>query len=319
MIRRLAGMAAVTLSLFMTTGQAQEMPRELNFGIISTESSQNLKKDWEPFLADMEKRVGTKINAFFASDYAGIIEAMRFNKVQVAWFGNKAAMEAVDRANGEIFVQVVSTDGTLGYYSFIGARKDSPYQSLDDILKHSKAVTFGIGDPNSTSGFLVPNYYAFAQNGVDPRTAFKSVRSANHETNILALANRQVDASVFSSDTWERIEKNRPEVAGQLKLIWKSPMIPSDPMVWRRDLNPEMKKRLKDFFLAYAKSDSREREIARKITFAGFVDSSNAQLKPIRQLELFKEKTKIAGDAAMAAPERQQKLAEIDRKLAELK
>ena len=48
----------------------------------------------------MEKKTGLKIQSFYAPDYAGVIEAMRFNKIQVAWYGNKAAMEAVDRANG---------------------------------------------------------------------------------------------------------------------------------------------------------------------------------------------------------------------------
>ena len=38
------------------------------------------------------------VKAFFATDYAGVIEALRFNKAQVAWMGNKSAMEAVDRA-----------------------------------------------------------------------------------------------------------------------------------------------------------------------------------------------------------------------------
>ena len=68
--------------------QAQST-NEINFGIISTESSANLKENWQPMIDDMQKRTGLKVNTFFASDYAGIIEAMRFNKVQVAWHGNK--------------------------------------------------------------------------------------------------------------------------------------------------------------------------------------------------------------------------------------
>ena len=65
----------------------------LNFGIISTESSQNLKQLWDPFLADMEKATGFKVKAFFASDYAGIIEGMRFKKVDLCWIGNKGAIQ----------------------------------------------------------------------------------------------------------------------------------------------------------------------------------------------------------------------------------
>ncbi|MGR6765684.1 PhnD/SsuA/transferrin family substrate-binding protein, partial [Aeromonas veronii] len=78
----------------------------------------------------MAKQTGLKINAFFASDYAGLIEAMRFNKMQVAWLGNKSAMEAVDRANGEVFAQMVNADGTQGYYSHLIVHKDSPLASL---------------------------------------------------------------------------------------------------------------------------------------------------------------------------------------------
>eukprot|EP01036_Dinobryon_divergens_P048125 gene48125-64576_t len=107
MITKLILGLAVAALAALAPAQAQDT-KELNFGIISTESSQTLKSDWQPILEDMAKKTGMKINAFFATDYAGIIEGMRFNKVQVAWFGNKSAMESVDRANGEVFAQMVN-------------------------------------------------------------------------------------------------------------------------------------------------------------------------------------------------------------------
>src|SRR5262245_45224735 len=112
--------ASVALTLAVVPAQAEE----INFGIISTESSSNLKKIWDPFLADMEKGTGLKINAVFASDYAGVIEGMRFKKVQIAWFGNKSAMEAVDRADGEVFAQTVAKNGSEGYFAHILVHKD---------------------------------------------------------------------------------------------------------------------------------------------------------------------------------------------------
>src|SRR5690606_27712761 len=81
---------AVTGMTLFGAAHAAEL-KELNFGIISTESSQNLKAQWDPFLADMGKQTGMKINAYFAPDYAGIIQGMRFDKVDVAWYGNKSA------------------------------------------------------------------------------------------------------------------------------------------------------------------------------------------------------------------------------------
>lgn len=316
-MKRVRGLTLVWCLLVALSAQAQK-PNEINFGIISTESSQALKESWQPFLTDMEKAIGMKANAFFASDYGGIIEGMRFNKVQIAWHGNKSAMEAVDRANSEVFVRVVYKDGTMGYHSYMVAHKDSPLNSVEDLLKNARNLSFGIGEPNSTSGFLVPSYYVFALNKVDPKTAFKSIRSANHETNILAVANKQVDASVFASDAWDRVSARRPEIAAKLKRIWTSPLIPSDPMLWRKDLDPEVKRKVKAFFLAYGKSDARQKEVLAKLNYSAFVESNNDQLKPIRQLEFFRERTRIAGDERMSAAEKQTKLAELDRKLAEL-
>jgi phosphonate transport system substrate-binding protein len=94
-------------------------PAEISFGIIATDSASAQRDRWEPFFRDMEKKTGLKVNSFYAPDYAGVIEAMRFNKIQVAWYGNKAAMEAVDRANGEILAQVMYADGTYGYHGLV--------------------------------------------------------------------------------------------------------------------------------------------------------------------------------------------------------
>ncbi|MEO8118359.1 MAG: phosphonate ABC transporter substrate-binding protein [Rhodoferax sp.] len=241
----------------------------MNFSILSTESSQNLKQDWQPVINDMSRKLGIKVTAFFAPDYAGVIEGMRFNKVQFAWLGNKSAIEAVERANSEIFAQTINADGSLGYYSFVSVHKDSPYNTLDDIFRNAKNMSFGMGDPNSTSGFLVPSYYVFALNNVNPKTAFKAVRGANHETNIMAIANKQVDTAVHSSDVLERIQTRQPGVASQLRQMWKSPLIASDPLVWRKDLPPDVKEKIKleaDANLQAEEKKTRLDDISRKLS-----------------------------------------------------
>lgn len=107
---------------------------------------------------------------------------------------------------------------------------------------------------------------------------------------------------------------------GQLRIIWRSPLIPSDPFVWRKDLDPAVKTKLKSFVLNYAKNDPAEKAILNKIyNYDGFRDSNNDQLIPIRQLELFRERAKVQNDEKLSAEERSKQLAAIDRKLAELK
>lgn len=306
--------ASVAVTLAVTPARAAE---EINFGIISTEATSNLKKIWDPFLADMGKGTGLKINAFFASDYAGVIEGMRFKKVQVAWFGNKSAMEAVDRADGEVFAQTVAASGQDGYYSHVIVHKDSAFKSLDDVLKCDKAIDFGIGDPNSTSGFLVPTTFIFSARSIDPKQCFKTVRNANHEANALAVANRLVHAATNNSENLERIAKTAPDKAKEIRVIWTSPLIPSDPLVWRKDLDAGLKKTIGDWLFAYGRTDA-EKKVLADLQWAPFKKSDNNQLLPIRQMELNKEIMKLKGDEKLAATEKTAKLAELEKQFADI-
>lgn len=286
----------------------------LNFGIISTESSQNQADQWQPFLDDMSRELGREIKPFFATDYAAVIQAMRFDKVDLAWYGNKSAMEAVDRAGGEIFAQTVAADGSPGYWSLLITHRDSDVESVEDMLSRADELIFGNGDPNSTSGYLVPSYYVFAKNGVDAASAFKRTMNSSHETNALSVANQQVDVATFNTEGMERLEITNPEKAEQLKVIWKSPLIPSDPLVWRTNLPEELKAELREFFYAYGETEA-QREILEPLQWARFDESSNDQLLPIRQLELFKERAQVANDDSLSTEKREAQLAELDAQL----
>jgi phosphonate transport system substrate-binding protein len=310
----------LTLAMALGLGMTAALAEDITFGIISTESTQNLKADWEPLLADMSKQTGLTVKAFFAPDYAGIIEGMRFKKVQLAWFGNKSAIEAVDRSGGEVFAQMVNADGTEGYYSHLIVHKDSPIKSLDDVLKNGKSYSFGNGDPNSTSGFVVPGFYVFAQNKIDAKSHFKVMRTANHETNALAVANKQVDVATNNSESLTKVEINQPEKRKEIRVIWTSPLIPSDPLVMHKELPEATKTKIKNFFYNYAKTDAKEKAVVMKISkLAGFKASTNAQLIPIRELDLFGKRNKLEADAGISAADKQAKIAEIDQQLAALK
>ena len=307
-------LTASMLALASITAGAQE----INFGIIATDSASVERDRWEPLFRDMEKKTGLTIKAFYAPDYAGVVEAMRFNKVQVAWYGNKAAIDAVDRSGGEVFAQVKKADGSLGYSSLLITQKDSPYNNLNDVLKNSKSINFGIGDPGSTSGFLVPSYYVFAMNKVDSRTAFKTIRNASHGANIQAVLAKQLDVATNNTEEMEKLEASKPEVLKELKIIWKSPLIPNDPLVWRKDLDAGVKAKLKGFLLAYGQTDADKAVLKNIYNYSGFKESTNEQLIPIRQLELFKDRRKVEIDEQYSAEEKAQRIADIDKKLAAL-
>jgi phosphonate transport system substrate-binding protein len=321
MIKRLIAAAAIVAA---SAGAARaDMPEQLNFGIISTESSSALQQSFQPFLDDMSKALGVTVKPFFASDYAGVIEGMRFGKVDVSWFGNKSAIEAVDRAGGEVFAQTIKEDGSRGYYSLLITQKDSPLNSLDDVLKCDKSLSFGNGDPNSTSGFAIPGYYVWALNNKTPEDCFERVVSSNHEGNALAVANGKVDVATNNTESlYERLKKNNPEAAAKIKEIWRSPLIPSDPIVWRKDLPKDVKEKVYFFFMQYGRFGDMEKVKHEREVLAGvsdgwgpFLASSNAQLLDVRQIEAFKAKLKAerSGDkeAIAKANEELKHLAEM--------
>ena len=98
-VAALAFTSMFSISTLLSPAYAEEQEKALNFGIISTESQQNLKPQWEPFLKDMETKLGIKVNAFFAPDYAGIIQGMRFNDGAVHPY-HRRALQAAFRSRG---------------------------------------------------------------------------------------------------------------------------------------------------------------------------------------------------------------------------
>lgn len=317
----LAGLI-LALGAMATPAQALEN-NTFVFGIISTEASDNLKQSWGPFIEEMGKGLGMEVKAFYAPDYAGVIEAMRFKKVDAAWFGNKSAMVAVDRSGGEIFCQTVDVEGNPGYWSLLIVHKDSPHQSIDDLVAAGKDLTFANGDPNSTSGFLVPSYYVWGLRGVDPKRTFARVTNASHEANALAVAKGNADFATNNTESMRRLQETDPESHAQLRVIWKSPLIPNDPFVYHKELPQEIKDTMRGWILSFGRigpDASRQREILAQTSsgFAPFRNSNNHQLIPIRQLALFKDKLKIENDSNMSAADKQSKLAEIETQLEEL-
>ncbi|MEX3936779.1 phosphonate ABC transporter substrate-binding protein [Paraburkholderia phymatum] len=310
----LVGVAAV--SAFASFAAQAE---DLNLGIISTDSSAVLKQRWQPLVDDMSKQTGLNVKAFFATDYAGIIEGMRFNKVQVAYLGNASAMEAVDRSNGEVFAKTTYANGDAGYYSLLITNVNSRFKTLDDVFKNTKDVTLGFGDPNSTSGTLIPGYYLFAKNNVNVRTGFKTVMPASHEANLLAVVNNKVDIATNNTEMLDTLKKKNPEKFAQVRVLWKSPLIPSDPLVYRKDLPDATKEKVRKFFYGYGKTDAHEKEVLANIFgYSGFAPSTDAQLAPVRQVALFQQKQKIEADTSLSDADRKTQTAAIDARLSAL-
>lgn len=301
------GLSALALA---SCGKAPQTPADkdtVTFSILSTESAQNMESYWKPILADMEKQTGLKVKPFFSSNYSSLIVAMGARQTDLGWFSNQSGLEAVRRSNGEVFARTFDPSGTDGYRSVIIVPGDSKIQSVQDLLKCDKSLNFGIGDKKSTSGTLAPMTYVFIPANKKPEECFKTVISANHQANLFAVANGKLDAATNNS-TAIGLSKARGEgVTEKVRIIWQSPTLPEDPIVWRKDLDPAIKEKLRQFFLTYAQGDTPEAEQQRgylkKLSIGGFKPADDSHLLVVREMEATEQLglAREAGDPAKIA------------------
>jgi phosphonate transport system substrate-binding protein len=327
MIRRSLLVAAAVLALAACSKpDAASEKTALNFSILSAESQQSAQADWQPFLDDMAKALGMPVKAYYGSNYTGLIEAMRFRQTDLGWFTNQSGLEAVRRAGGEVFARSVNPTGVDGYEAVIIVPKGSGL-TLEALLKCDRSLDFGIGDAKSTSGTLAPMTYLFAPRGIDPETCFKTVRSANHEANLFAVSSGTVDAATNNTASMDRMAMLDTPIAKRtlaaVEIIWRSPRIPEDPMIWRKDLDPALKKKIADFMFSYGVGDTpeaaRQRAILERIQTLPFKAADDSHLLPVREMEatgaLLQAKGK--GDAAAVA-KAEAALAEVRKERAAL-
>ena len=329
MIARLLTLLAF-LGLAASASAQQAEDATIVFGVVATEQSENVLALWEPFVEDMARDTGFEVVLRSAGDYTGVVEAMRADQVQLAWLTNRSGLEAARRANAEVFAKFIYPDGQLGYRSIIIVPADSPIQTLDDLLVCDRSVNFGFGDPLSTSGTLVPNAYIFSPRGIDPQTCFNQVTRASHEANLLTVANEQLDAATNNTTNIERLRRTRPDVLEDVRIIWRSPLIQTDPIMWRSDLPADVRGRIQEFFLTYgwrgdAEQRTREQGILRELEMGGFLPATNDHFLPIRRLELIdrrahyrSEIATVEADASLNDVLREEQLTELRDQLAEV-
>lgn len=263
--------------------------------------TQQEKENWDNFIQDMEQKLGIPVSIFSVQSYEGVINAINNGEAQIAWFGGKSYVEAANKNKIEAFAQTVNDDGSRGYYSYLIANKDNPIsqvntpgikqtdKSIVDAIKQDSQLTFAFNDQNSTSGFLVPNLCVFAKNGIESKTAFSNPPSflGNHEATALAVTNENVDIATNNSEALVRLKASNPKAYEQIKVIWQSRIIPSDPIAYRKDLPENLKTNIRDFFYSY-----QNKQVLKILGWSKFEKASDSTWNIIRELDNIAEQVK---------------------------
>ncbi|MDF3351499.1 MULTISPECIES: phosphonate ABC transporter substrate-binding protein [Sulfitobacter] len=248
---------AAALATTALTGTAMAQSAEIDefrIGILGGENAQDRMNSYECLRGYTEERLGVPAKLFAPADYNGVIQGLLGGTLDMAWLGASAyaAVHLQDPEAVEPVLVKINLDGSYGYHSIGFARKDAGIESLEDM----QGKVFGFGDPNSTSGYLIPSIEIPQTTGATMESGdyFGEVKfTGGHEQTIVAVNNGDVDGGVTWADgqgNWEDGYNSgalRKAVdAGLVDMndlveIWRSKPIPEGPVVLRKALPEEVK------------------------------------------------------------------------------
>ncbi|MFC5473552.1 phosphate/phosphite/phosphonate ABC transporter substrate-binding protein [Paraherbaspirillum soli] len=307
-MKNLLKIALVLGSLATSFAFAEDASKKITVGLIATTTPEDTQKRWQPMLDELAKSTKMEVRTVVSSNYSDIVAGLKSNTIQVAWLSSKSALEAVEDGQSTVFAQMVKKDGSRGYNSVLITPQASPIKSFEDLVANKGKYSFADGEKSSTSGYLVPAYYAFSKNKVEPEKLFSKISVGNHKKNLLAVINGEVDVATNNTEELDRIKTEAPAQFKKVRVIWTSPLIANDPILYRKDLPPDVQKKVKDFFTTYGKQKGgvNQAEVLQKILdLSGFQNSSDAQLKPIADLTMFGLLRSNMYDASLSTAQKQ--------------
>jgi phosphonate transport system substrate-binding protein len=243
---------------------------------------------WRPLLADMQAQTGLKVESLFEPTVQAAVDALESGRAQAGLFTDAAGLEAVRRGDGEVFAGAVSAAAPQGRAAVLVVRAKSPL-TLDLVLRCGRRLSYGSGDARSVAGTLAPSAYLFAPHGLAPAACFRAVQAGDLEGNLTAVASGGLDAAASDTASLKALAAVRPQVARELRVIWTSPTLPAEPALWRKDLDPSVKEKLRAFLMGYGQAPGaegeRQRQILAGVGLDRFRPAGEELLLPLREMD----------------------------------
>ncbi len=246
------------------------VPKTLVIGMVETEKIQALKDAREAIRKYLEEKLQMPVQIFYSTDYTGVIEALRANKIHIAEMPPFAYVIATRKMKLAPIVTLGSNGKPVTYESVIIVNGHGKLQSMADVRAQSKNLTFCFVDPASTSGHLVPRAYLNSI-GLNPDTAFKqTIFAGGHSASVLSVKSNKIDVGCTTDLIFGLMLKAKILNEGDVRVIWRSAPIVSDPIVARSDLNPAFVKKVQNAYIDFNKEHP---EILKKFTQIFFHDT----------------------------------------------
>lgn len=273
-------LALLMIPLGTGAGQAAALgsaDRPLHMMFVPSGEAQVILQGGEDIARLLKKFTGLHFKTSIATSYAAVIEAMGAGKVDIGWLATFAYVLAREKYDVDLLLIVVRF-GSPFYRGQIVVRADSGITTLEDL----QGKRFAYVDPVSTSGHLYPKTLLMAK-GLDPDRLFAhAVFAGSHNAVILSIMKGEVDAGATYDDARAAIAKDFPEVYDQVRVIAHTKEIPNDTVTARKNLDPELKKRIKEGLQYLAKTPEGSRLLKRLYGISGLMDF-DAFFDPVRQ------------------------------------
>lgn len=277
-------LALVVAMFVFGCGDAGEREKVLRVGFVPSEDAQRVMQNAQPIVEILRKRLNMEVQPFVATDYTGVVEALRVNKLDMAFLTPASYVLAKNEANIRVILKS-ERKGMPFYYAAIIVRADSGIRSLDDL----RGKSFAFGDALSTTGNVIPRRM-LKKRGIDPVRDFKQVlHSGGHDATVLAVLHGKVDAgatyanSPDGSDTaWVRYLKSAEE-AKKIRAIAFSEPIPADNLVVSASLERGLVDQIEQTFIELS-SDPQGKKMLRELyQIDGFVPATDGDYDSVRR------------------------------------
>jgi phosphonate transport system substrate-binding protein len=246
--------AAIAVATLSTPALAQDWKSDLpafRIGLLGGENEADRLRKNECMVEQLGEKLGVPVELYPASDYAGVMQGLVSGQLDAASLGASgyAGIYLQDPEAVEPVFVALENDGSDGYYAMMYTKSDSGIENIEQM--EGKSLAFA--DPNSTSGYLVPKAEMEAAE-IDIDSYFSSTGfGGGHEQAVVAVLNGQYDAGVTwtsgvgeESEGFSRgalrsmVDKDLLDMT-DLRIIWKSNLIPNGPWVVRKSMADEPK------------------------------------------------------------------------------
>lgn len=247
----------------------------LRVSAIPDESPTELQRKFKPLGEYLAKATGLKVEFTPVTDYAASVEGLVTRKIDMVWFGGFTFVQANERSKGQVTPLVQREEDEKFRSVFITTSPS--ITKLEDL----KGKTLAFGSESSTSGHLMPRSFLL-QAKINPDTDLKRIAfSGAHDATVAAVAGGKVDAGALNISVWEKLVESKKVDPKQVRVFYTTPGYFDYNWTVRTDMDPALKKKILDAFLALDSSTAQGKEILDLQRATKFVPTKTANYTAI--------------------------------------